>query len=243
MLKLGIYGIINFLFYLCPDALFYFKNLIIFFSLICIIHIGIIISNQNNIKKIIAYSSINHIGLSLLGISLLTKISIISCIIQIISHSFITCGLFIIINYIYIETKTYNLNKIFKIIKLNKLFSFFLFFFLLFNCGIPFSFGFISEFLIIFECIKYNIYLSFLSSTIIIWSTIYFLLLVNNLIFKKNKKKIKRMKNIKILNYFILLILFLIVLILGIYPNLFIKLLNLNIKNIFKKEIKTKIIK
>ncbi|WP_339044884.1 NADH-quinone oxidoreductase subunit M [Candidatus Zinderia endosymbiont of Aphrophora alni] len=233
MLKFGAYGILRFLLPITPEANKFFAPIIIILSLFSIVYIGLITIVQKDIKKLIAYSSINHMGIVTIGIFLLNKIGILGAIIQMISHIFTSIAMFSLIGIIYEKTKTKKINNLGKLIKKIPIFSTFFIILSLANCGLPSTSSFVGEFLVIISAIKYNFYIGIITSTILIWSAIYSFLLIKRIIFDKTKKcSIKIIKDINKKEFFVLFIITSLIFIIGIFPKIIITPLETSITNL-----------
>lgn len=233
MLKFGAYGILRFLLPITPKACKFFTPIIIILSLMSIIYIGLITIIQKDIKKLIAYSSINHMGIVAIGIFMFNKLGISGSIIQMISHIFTSIAMFTLIGILYEKTKTKKIKNFGELI--NKIPNFSIFFIILSlaNCGLPSTSSFVGELMIIISVIKYNLYIGILTSTILIWSAIYSFILIKKIIFDKtNYIFIKKIFDINKREFLILFFITSIIFIIGIYPNIILKTIETSVTNL-----------
>ncbi|WP_433580787.1 NADH-quinone oxidoreductase subunit M [Candidatus Profftella armatura] len=242
MLKLGCYGLLRFSLPIFPDASYYFSNLIITLSLISIIYISLIAMVQIDIKKLIAYSSIAHMGFVTLGIFMLTKISIQGAIIQMISHALISSAMFISIGFLYNQMKTRLISNFGGIINVIPHFSVFFIIFSLANCSLPGTSGFIGEFMIILSAVKFNFWIGVLTSTALIFSAAYSLCLSKNIIFGTiTNNKIIKLININKREFLILGLFMILIIFIGLYPKPIVNSMKISISDLLKHIVISKI--
>ena len=200
LLKLGTYGIIRFILPILPIACFSYGKVVILLSLIAIIFIGFIAIVQNDLKKLIAYSSIAHMGFVTLGFFLSPfllqddyNFDVITCIqasfIQMISHGFISSALFFSVGTLYIRLKTKDIRLFGGIAKKMPIFSVFFMCFVLGNVGLPGTSGFVGEFLIILESFKLHLFYAFFAGLTIILSACYTLWMYKRVMFGSIQNK------------------------------------------------------
>lgn len=195
LLKLGPYGIIRFSNFLFPTGLLFFKPLIFFISLLGIYYTSLSALRQLDIKKIIAYSSIGHMALILIGISLNSIEGFIGSFILLLAHGFVSGGLFLLIGLIYDRYKTRIILYYNGLIQLNPKIGFFFFFFMLGNIAFPSSLNFISEILILISLVQNNFYLLILFSFSSIFILSYNLFIFSKIFFFKEQITISCFKN------------------------------------------------
>ena len=246
ILKVGGYGMIRFLLPITTDAGMYLYEFLIPLSLIAIIYISFVALAQQDMKKLIAYSSVAHMGFVTLGIFLvfafldhgaknmdIANLALQGAIIQMISHGLISAALFICIGIIYTRTKSRIINNQSGIVKVMPIFSAFMIFFLLANSGLPGTSGFVGEFLVLVASMGLNIVYAILASLTLVLAASYSLWLGKRVIFGvPSNQKIISMEEIKSIEFWTLLILLILVLIIGIKPDLIMDIMDKTSHNI-----------
>jgi len=233
LLKLGLYGILRFLIPICPDINLYFLPLSWTIILISLLYVSLTTLRQVDLKRIIAYSSITHMNFATLGLLLYNYQTIQGTIIIIISHGFVSIALFAIIGILYERTHTRLINYFGGLIILIPLYSFFLIFFSIANFGLPLTFNFIGEFLIIIGLINQSFFLLFLSSISLFFSIVYSMWFINRILFGNLKLNyIKSYYDLTRLECYFLVPLFFLTLVFGCYPGCFLKTFDITIRYI-----------
>ena len=226
LLKLGGYGFLRFSLPLFPEASDFFTPFIFVLSLISIIYISIIALTQKNIKKLIAYSSVAHMGFVTLGIFSRNLEGLQGSVFQMISHGLISAALFLCAGTLIDRLHTKNINDFGGILKQMPKFSIFFMIYCLGAISFPGTTGFIGEFLVLVGVFKINFLISFFAAFGIILSACYILWMYNRVCFGNNNYKSITDLNAKdTLVFFIFLLL---IIILGIYPNLLISVYELS---------------
>lgn len=219
LLKLGVYGFIRFSLVLFPEACLYFEPLIILLSLLGIIYTSLTAIRQTDFKRIIAYSSIAHMNLIMLGLFSFNYIGLEGSILQSLSHGFVSGALFFLIGIIYIRYHTRLIYYYGGIAHKMPYYVSFFFLFTLANIALPGTSSFVGEFLILNGVFQNNSIVCFLSTTGVILCGIYSLWLYNRISF--GNLKILGTKTFNDLNFreiFILSLLLIFVFILGLKP-------------------------
>lgn len=227
LLKLGIYGFLRFLLPIFPYANNYFLPLIYSLSIISIIYAAFSAIRQIDLKKIIAYSSISHMNLIILGLFSFNINGLHGSIIQSLSHGFIASGLFLLIGFLYDRYHTRILKYYSGLIQLMPLFSFFFIFFIFSNIAVPGTSSFTGEFLILLGSFSVNKLVTIFGATGMIFGGMYSLWLLNKIIYGNFKNNyILFSFDLTYREFFILSLLVFFILWLGIYPNNILYLLN-----------------
>lgn len=189
LLKLGPYGLIRFSNLLFPYGLVYFKPLVLFFSLLSIYYTSITAIRQLDIKKVVAYSSIGHMALILIGICVNTLEGFVGAFTLLLAHGFVSGGLFLLIGCIYERYKTRFILYYNGLVQMNPKIGVFFFFFLLGNMAFPGTLNFVSEILILIGLMDFNIYLLILVGFSSVFILSYNLFLFSKLFFFKSSIK------------------------------------------------------
>ena len=235
LLKVGGYGMIRFLLPITPEAGIFLNNIIVPLSLIAIVYISFVALAQTDMKKLIAYSSVAHMGFVTLGIFLtfnilvpanntnteMILIGLQGSIMQMISHGLISAGLFMCIGIIYSRTHSRSIETQSGVGQIMPIFSALMMFFLLSNSGLPGTSGFVGEFMVLISSIEVNGLYAVLASTSLVLAAAYSLWLGKRVLFGEvSTDTIKGMSNLRYDEFWCLFILMLLVILFGIQPNL-----------------------
>lgn len=221
MLKLGAYSFIRFAMPIAPDGLLLLKPYLIAISLIAIVYIALVAIVQTDMKKLIAYSSISHMGFVTLGLFMLNPLGFEGGYVQMISHGFISAALFFSIGVLYDRMHTREIKDYGGVINSMPLFGSFFVLFAMANSGLPGTSGFVGEFLVILGAMQENFWIAFLAALTLIFGATYSLWLVKRIIFGVTKnKKIAGLIDLNAKEFFVMSALAGLTLIIGIYPAL-----------------------
>jgi len=221
MLKLGAYSFIRFAMPIAPDGLLLLKPYLIAISLIAIVYIALVAIVQTDMKKLIAYSSISHMGFVTLGLFMLNPLGFEGGYVQMISHGFISAALFFSIGVLYDRMHTREIKDYGGIINSMPVFGSFFVLFAMANSGLPGTSGFVGEFLVILGAMQENFCIAFLAALTLIFGATYSLWLVKRIIFGVVKnKKIAGLVDLNAKEFFVMSALAGLTLIIGIYPAL-----------------------
>lgn len=220
LLKLGLYGIIRILLPFFPLGNIYFSPCVWVIGFISIIYISLIIIQQIDLKKIVAYSSIAHMNFAILGIYVFNEYGIEGAIFTMLSHGLISSMLFFCIGILYDRYSERNLLYYGNLVQIMPKFSLIFFFALIANMGIPGMSSFIGEFLLLLSLSFKSYLLLIILSISLFLTTIYCIWLYNRLSFGfMIFKFITKYKDVTILEYFVAIIFIICIIIFGIYPN------------------------
>jgi NADH-quinone oxidoreductase subunit M len=231
LLKLGAYGFIRFALPIVPDACSKYAMVMIALSLIAVVYIGLIAIIQQDMKRLIAYSSISHMGFVTLGSfaifsiahnSSLSNAGLIleGAIVIIISHGFVSSGLFAGVGFIYERMHTRQIKDFGGLVNTMPIFASFFMLFCLANAGLPGTSGFVGEFMVILGAMKANFWLAFWAATTLITGAAYTLWMYKRVVFGPIANE--KVANLKDLNGFEIsayTLLALMVIALGVYPK------------------------
>lgn len=183
MLKLGAYGFLRFSLPIAPDASHYLAPFIITISLIAVIYIGLVALVQADMKKLVAYSSIAHMGFVTLGFFIFSDIGVEGGIVQMISHGFISGAMFLCIGVLYDRVHSRQIADYGGVVNTMPKFAALSVFFAMANCGLPATSGFVGEFMVILGAVKFNFWIGLLAATALILGAAYSLWMVKRVIF------------------------------------------------------------
>ena len=222
MLKLGAYGFLRFSLPIAPDASHYFSGFIITLSLIAVIYIGLVALVQVDMKKLVAYSSIAHMGFVTLGFFMFNDMSVQGAIVQMISHGFISGAMFLCIGVLYDRVHSRQIADYGGVVNTMPKFAALFLLFSMANCGLPATSGFVGEFMVILGAVKFNFWIGLLAATALIFGAAYSLWMAKRVIFGKVvHKHVANLQDLSPREFGMLLVLAIAVLAMGLYPEPF----------------------
>ena len=233
LLKMAGYGFIRFSIGLFPHACLYFAPLIFILSIIAIIYTSLVALMQKDMKKLIAYSSVAHMGFVTLGIFVFNGNGLAGSIFQMFSHGVISAALFLCVGVVYDRMHSRKILDYGGIVNKMPKFSALFLIFILASIGLPGTSGFIGEFLILLGVFKYNYFVALLAALGVILSACYGLWLYKRVVFGKiTNSKINDLVDLNNKELLVLTSLVLLTLILGIYPNIILDTVSVSTDNI-----------
>ncbi len=222
MLKLGAYGFLRFSLPIAPDASHALSGFIITISLIAVIYIGLVALVQTDMKKLVAYSSIAHMGFVTLGFFIYSETGMEGGIVQMISHGFISGAMFLCIGVLYDRVHSRNIADYGGVVNTMPKFAALLLFFSMANCGLPATSGFVGEFMVILAAVKFNFWIGFLAATALILGAAYSLWMYKRVAFGDVvNEHVAALKDIGAREFFMLGLLAVATLYMGLYPKPF----------------------
>lgn len=235
LLKIGGYGFIRFSLPILPEASLYFSDLMILISIIGILYASFIALVQKDMKKLLAYASIAHMGFVTIGIFTFNIQGIQGSIFQMISHGLISAALFLIVGVLYDREKTKDIEKFGGLATKMPVFATVFMIFVLASIGLPGTNGFIGEILILISSFKVSWYLTLLMGIGIILSAAYMLSMYRNLMFGKIIfEKLEKIKDLNTVEKICLIPIVVVVILYGIYPDPILKLTELSAQKILE---------
>ncbi len=219
MLKLGGYGFLRFSLPVTPDASHSLAAMMIVLSLIAVIYIGLVALVQADMKKLVAYSSIAHMGFVTLGFFMFSDMAVNGAIMQMISHGFVSGAMFLCIGVLYDRLHSREIADYGGVINVMPRFAALFMLFSLANAGLPATSGFIGEFMVILGAVKYNFWIGTLAATALILGAAYSLWLVKRVLLGEIKNPhVTSLADLTGREFFMLGILAIAVLWMGVYP-------------------------
>lgn len=235
LLKLGTYGFLRFSIPLFPEATVYFTPLIYTLSVLGIIYASFTTLRQIDLKKIIAYSSVAHMGFVTLGLFSLNAQGIEGAILLMLSHGFVASALFLCIGILYDRTHTRLIRYYGGLVQTMPLFSFFFFVFTLGNLSLPGTSSFVGEFLILLGVFQTNTFIATLAATGMILGGAYSIWLYNRVVFGNLKPiYLNQFADLNRREFFILLPFVVCIFWMGIYPSIFLESFHFSVANILQ---------
>ncbi len=182
-LKIGAYGFVRFILPIVPDASRYLSGFVITLSLIAVIYIGFVALVQGDMKKLIAYSSISHMGFVTLGFFLFSQLGVEGGLVQMISHGFVSAAMFLCVGVMYDRMHSRQIADYGGVVNTMPKFAAFMMLFAMANSGLPATSGFVGEFLVILAAVKVNFWLGLLAAVTLILGAAYTLWMYKRVIF------------------------------------------------------------
>jgi len=247
MLKLGAYGFLRFSLPIAPDASRELALLMIVLSLTAVVYIGLVALVQTDMKKLVAYSSIAHMGFVTLGFFMFRDGSVIGTaveggIVQMVSHGFISGAMFLCIGVLYDRMHTREIADYGGVVNTMPKFAAFAVFFAMANSGLPATSGFVGEFMVILAAVKYNFWVAFLAATTLIFGAAYSLWMVKRVYFGDiANDHVKKLTDINPREFSILALLAAAVLYMGIYPKPFTDVMHTSVNELARHVAKSKL--
>ena len=183
MLKVGAYGFIRFSMPIAPDASHKLAGVMIALSLIAVVYIGLVALTQTDMKKLVAYSSISHMGFVTLGFFIFNTYGVEGALLQMISHGFVSGALFLCIGVMYDRMHSRNIADYGGVANTMPVFAAFFMLFAMANSGLPGTSGFVGEFTVIMGAIKANFWYGLLAASTLIFGAAYTLWMYKRVIF------------------------------------------------------------
>jgi NADH-quinone oxidoreductase subunit M len=254
MLKLGVYGFFRFNLPVTPDASQSYQWLMIALSLFAIVYVGIIAIAQKDMKRLVAYSSIAHMGFATLGTFLIYRIiaynhnlvdaamALEGGVMQMISHAFSTGALFIGIGILYHRTHSRLIKDYGGIAKQMPVFAALMMLFSLSNLGLPGTSGFVGEFMVILASFKASPWVTGLAATTLIWGAAYTLWMYKRVFFGEvTNPAVAQLPDVYGLEKLALISLAVLVIFLGLYPEIVLKILHASVQHLLELSTITKL--
>jgi NADH-quinone oxidoreductase subunit M len=222
LLKLGGYGFIRYSVTLMPEATQYFAPLVFGLSVVAVIYTSLVALVQDNMKKLIAYSSVAHMGFVTIGVFVMNMQGVQGAMFQMLSHGIVSAALFLCVGVVYDRKHTFEIAAYGGLVHRMPRYAFVFMFFTLASVGLPGLSGFVGEFLVLVGTFKANTWVAFLAATSLILGAAYALWLYRKVIFGElTKDSLKSMLDMSPREVAVFLPLVLLTLWMGIYPNSF----------------------
>jgi NADH-quinone oxidoreductase subunit M len=219
MLKLGGYGFLRFSLPITPDASHALDGFIITLSLIAVIYIGLVALVQADMKKLVAYSSIAHMGFVTLGYFVFNDMGVQGGIMQMISHGFVSGAMFLCIGVLYDRMHSRQIADYGGVVNTMPKFAAFFVLFSMANAGLPATSGFIGEFMVILGSVQYNFVIGIFAGTALILGAAYSLWLVKRVVFGEvGNEHVAQLQDLNNREFFMLGVLAIAVIAMGVYP-------------------------
>jgi NADH-quinone oxidoreductase subunit M len=218
-----------------PDASHYLAPLIIVLSLIAVIYIGLVAMVQKDMKKLVAYSSIAHMGFVTLGFFIFNEIGVQGGIVQMISHGFVSGAMFLCIGVLYDRMHSREIADYGGVVNTMPKFAAFSVLFAMANCGLPATSGFVGEFMVILGAVQFNFWTGLLAATALILGAAYSLWMVKRVVFGKiGNKHVAELVDLNGREFFMLGVLAILTIYMGLYPAPFTDTLQVSVADLLQ---------
>ena len=233
MLKLGGYGFLRLSLPIVPEASYSLAGVIIALSLIAVVYIGLVALVQADMKKLIAYSSVSHMGFVTLGIFIFNSIGMEGAIIQMISHGFVSAALFLCVGVLYDRLHSRMIADYGGVVNAMPVFAALFMLFAMANSGLPGTSGFVGEFMVIMGAVKANFWYAALAAVTLIFGAAYTLWMYKRVIFGAiANARVAGLKDINLREFLVMGLLAAAVLALGVYPDPFAEVLHTSVNDL-----------
>ena len=235
MLKLGCYGFLRFMLPIVPDASHQFAPVVITLSLIAVIYIGLVAMVQQDMKKLVAYSSIAHMGFVTLGFFLFNELGIVGGLVQMIGHGFVSGAMFFSIGVLYDRVHSREIASYGGVVNTMPKFAAFALLFAMANSGLPGTAGFVGEWLVILGAVEYDFLIGMLAATALILGASYNLWMYKRVYFGDvTNDHVRELKDINAREFLILAVLAAAVLWMGLQPKPFTDVMHVSVTELIK---------
>jgi NADH-quinone oxidoreductase subunit M len=235
MLKLGAYGFLRFSLPIAPDASREWAWLMIALSLIAVIYVGLVAMVQQDMKKLVAYSSVAHMGFVTLGFFIFNDLGVAGGIVQMIAHGFVSAAMFLCIGVLYDRVHSREIASYGGVVNTMPNFAAFALLFAMANCGLPATAGFVGEWMVILGAVKANYWLGFGAATALIFGAAYTLWMYKRVYLGPVvNDDVRDLKDINAREFLMLGLLAVAVLWMGVYPKPFTDIMNASVADLLK---------
>jgi NADH-quinone oxidoreductase subunit M len=235
MLKLGAYGFLRFSLPIVPDASREWAWFIIALSLIAVIYIGLVALVQNDMKKLVAYSSVAHMGFVTLGFFIFSDLGVSGGLVQMISHGFISGAMFLCIGVLYDRVHSRDIAAYGGVVNTMPKFATLAVLFAMANCGLPGTSGFVGEWMVIIGTVKTSFWLAALAATTLVFGAAYTLWMVKRVYFGEvANDHVKALADLDVRELAVLSMLAIAVLWMGVYPKPITDVMNVSVGELIK---------
>ena len=235
MLKLGAYGFLRFSMPIAPDATHEWAWLMILLSLIAVVYVGLVAMVQQDMKKLVAYSSVAHMGFVTLGFFIFSSLGMSGGIVQMISHGFVSAAMFLSIGVLYDRVHSREIASYGGVVNTMPKFAAFALFFSMANCGLPGTAGFVGEWMVILGAVKFNFWIGFAAASALIFGAAYTLWMFKRVYLGPvTNDHVKELTDINAREFLVMALLGIAVLYMGVYPKPFTDVMDVSVAELLK---------
>jgi len=242
MLKLGAYGFLRFSLPIAPDAAHEWAWLMIALSLIAVIYVGLVAMVQQDMKKLVAYSSVAHMGFVTLGFFIFNDMGVSGGIVQMIAHGFVSGAMFLCIGVLYDRVHSRQIADYGGVVNTMPKFAAFALLFFMANCGLPGTAGFVGEWMVILGAVQANFWVGLLAATALIWGAAYSLWMFKRVYLgAPANAHVKALMDIDRREFLVLALLAIAVLYMGLYPRPFTDVMDASVAELLRHVAQSKL--
>jgi NADH-quinone oxidoreductase subunit M len=236
MLKLGAYGFLRFSLPIAPDAAHEWAGFMITLSLIAVVYVGLVAMVQQDMKKLVAYSSVAHMGFVTLGFFIFNDLGISGGIVQMIAHGFVSGAMFLSIGVLYDRVHSREIAAYGGVVNTMPKFAAFALLFSMANCGLPGTAGFVGEWMVILGAVKFNFWVGFAAASALIFGAAYTLWMFKRVYLGAiGNDHVRDLLDINAREFLMLALLAAAVLYMGIYPKPFTDVMDASVAQLLKQ--------
>lgn len=242
MLKLGAYGFLRFSMPIAPDAAREWAWLIIGLSLVAVVYVGLVAMVQKDMKKLVAYSSVAHMGFVTLGFFVFNDLGVSGGLVQMIAHGFVSGAMFLCIGVLYDRVHSRDIAAYGGVVNTMPKFAAFALLFFMANCGLPGTAGFVGEWMVILAAVKFNFWTGLVAATALIWGAAYSLWMFKRVYLgAPANENVKGLKDICAREFLVLALLAAATLYMGIHPKPFTDVMDASVANLLQHVAQSKL--
>ena len=236
MLKLGAYGFLRFSLPLTPDAAHEWAWLLIALSVIAVVYVGLVAIVQQDMKKLVAYSSVAHMGFVTLGFFMFSPLGISGGIVQMIAHGFVSAAMFLCIGVLYDRVHSREIASYGGVVNTMPKFAAFSMLFAMANCGLPGTAGFVGEWMVILAAVQFNFWIGLAAASALIFGAAYTLWMVKRVYLGPVvNDEVKALSDINAREFLMLSMLAVAVMVMGLYPKPFTDVMNASVEQLIQQ--------
>ena len=235
MLKLGAYGFLRFSLPIAPDASHEWAWLMITLSLVAVIYVGLVAMVQQDMKKLVAYSSVAHMGFVTLGFFVFSDLGVSGAIVQMIAHGFVSAAMFLSIGVLYDRVHSREIASYGGVVNTMPKFAAFALLFAMANCGLPGTAGFVGEWMVILGAVQHNFWIGALAATALIFGAAYTLWMFKRVYLGPvTNSDVRELTDINGREFLMLALLAIAVLYMGLFPKPFTDVMDVSVAELLK---------
>ena len=235
MLKLGAYGFLRFSMPIAPDAAHEWAWLMIALSLIAVVYVGLVAMVQQDMKKLVAYSSVAHMGFVTLGFFIFNDLGVSGGLVQMIAHGFVSAAMFLSIGVLYDRVHSREISSYGGVVNTMPKFAAFALFFAMANCGLPGTAGFVGEWMVILGAVKFNFWIGMVAASALIFGAAYTLWMFKRVYLGPVvNDDVRGLTDINAREFLVMALLAAAVLYMGVYPKPFTDVMDASVAHLLQ---------
>ena len=242
MLKLGAYGFLRFSMPIAPDAAHEWAWLMIALSVVAVIYVGLVAMVQQDMKKLVAYSSVAHMGFVTLGFFIFNDLGVAGGLVQMIAHGFVSGAMFLCIGVLYDRVHSREIASYGGVVNTMPKFAAFALLFAMANCGLPATAGFVGEWMVILGAVKANFWLGMAAASALIFGAAYTLWMYKRVYLGPvTNDNVRGLSDINSREFLMLSLLAVAVMYMGVYPFPFTQIMDTSVADLLKHVAQSKL--